>query len=105
MTIRMLFVNNMCIHDVCILCVHVCIHVGPTWLHQCMNAYNVCMYACMYVLANIIVVHIMLCVKHCYVGIPVTWILLFLNVCLYCLCLDLSNAGVHSSWYVWITIC
>ena len=81
MTISMMFVNNICIHDVCILCVHacliVCIHVGPTWLHICMNAYNVCMYACMYVLANIIVVCIMLCLKHCYVGIPVTWILLF----------------------------
>ena len=76
------------VHDVCILCVHaclnVCIHVGPTWLHLCMNAYNVCMYACMYVLANIIVVPIMLCVKHCYVGIPVTWILLFFK-CLFVL--------------------
>ena len=43
-------------------------------MYECMC---VCMYACMYVLANIIVVQSMLCVIQCYVGISVTWILLF----------------------------
>ena len=52
----MMFVNNMCIHYVCILCVHTCLNV-------CISDMDIA----------------------------------FFNVCLYCLCINMSNERVQLS--------
>ena len=56
-----------CVHA----CLIVCIHVGPTWLHLCMNAYNAGT-------SYYVVRETLLCKYTSDMDIA------FLNVCLYC---------------------